>query len=388
MPNDDDDDDDWRPQADDVEDSPASPDGVSTDNGKDSSTLPVLTSIWEDLYVEDHGKGWKCGHCGVTFSQRNATKALCHLAKRSGYHISICKAKHPDPYAERYKLMLDTFVAKKAAKKRATTQIEEGIIAGQTEAEAALQAKRPRKYGDVSAAVSTTSNSTLASASVSSRRQYGVQPTIDVSCGNVHVQVSVKASNEALLDMACADLCHADGLAWNVPSKPRFKRVMNLAKCVDSSWTPPDARRVSGELLDLNYKRTQEKNDDALASQAHIFGISFFGDGATIKRSPYINILGSGVVAPSVVLEIHDCTPHLLGGGIKDAPYIASLFEKHLKRHDPKKEVTELVIFDGAGNVQKGGRILEAKYPRISTIHGSMVYPCFSTILRNSRKLR
>jgi len=166
------DDDVVSPPADgDVEDSAAAAaaaaDGGSPDK-EDESTLPVLTSIWEDDYVEDDNKGWKCGHCGVTFSQRNATKALCHLSKRSGYHISICKAKHPDRYAERYRVMFEKFVAKKVAKKRAATLIEEGIVAGQAEAAAALQAKRPRKYGDFSAAVSTTSNSTLASASVAS----------------------------------------------------------------------------------------------------------------------------------------------------------------------------------------------------------------------------
>ncbi len=58
-------------------------------------------------------------------------------------------------------------------------------------------------------------------------------------------------------------------------------------------------------------------------------------------------------------------------GGKKDAPYIATLFEPHMKRLDPQKKVIDLLYFDGATNVQKAGRILCAKYPRATCLHGS-----------------
>ena len=57
-------------------------------------------------------------------------------------------------------------------------------------------------------------------------------------------------------------------------------------------------------------------------------------------------------------------------GGKKDAPYIASLFESYLDDLDPNRDLTDVIFFDGASNVQKAGRILEAKFPCAHCIHG------------------
>jgi hypothetical protein len=64
-------------------------------------------------------------------------------------------------------------------------------------------------------------------------------------------------------------------------------------------------------------------------------------------------------------------TGHMSAGGKKDAPYIASLFEPHMKRLDPMKNCIDLFYFDGASNVQKAGRIMCAKYPRATCLHGA-----------------
>lgn len=42
----------------------------------------------------------------------------------------------------------------------------------------------------------------------------------------------------------------------------------------------------------------------------------------------------------------------------------------HIERLDPNKTLCDCLYFDGASNVQKGGRIIEAKYPRVSVMHG------------------
>ena len=57
-----------------------------------------------------------------------------------------------------------------------------------------------------------------------------------------------------------------------------------------------------------------------------IFGLCFYGDGATVKRMPLHNILASGAHHTTAVLEIVDCTSHMAAGGKKDARHIASLF--------------------------------------------------------------
>ena len=44
-----------------------------------------------------------------------------------------------------------------------------------------------------------------------------------------------------------------------------------------------------------------------LEIDADVYGISLFGDGATVHGMPLLNILASGVGEPSAVLAIVDC---------------------------------------------------------------------------------
>ena len=104
--------------------------------------------------------------------------------------------------------------------------------------------------------------------------------------------------------------------------------------------------------------------------QAATFGLTFLGDGATIKRMPLCNVLAMCGDNPPVLIAIHDCTGHMASGGKKDAEYIAGLFEEKVAEYDPKKVFTNLFFFDGAGNMQKGGEVLTAKYPRAYCFHG------------------
>ena len=95
-----------------------------------------------------------------------------------------------------------------------------------------------------------------------------------------------------------------------------------------------------------------------------LFGVSMQGDGATIKRLPLINLLASGGNCPSTLLEIVDCTSHMAAGGTKSADYIAGLCRPHIERIGPKH--VDLVLFDGASNVQKAGKLLQIPYPWIT----------------------
>ena len=64
--------------------------------------------------------------------------------------------------------------------------------------------------------------------------------------------------------------------------------------------------------------------------------------------------------------EIVNCSKQMAAaGGKKDAYYLSSLCILHIEELGN----IDLVIFDGASNVQKAGDILASKYPRISCIH-------------------
>jgi Protein of unknown function (DUF 659) len=182
----------------------------------------------------------------------------------------------------------------------------------------------------------------------------------------------VDSQAESKLTMAIADLIHSCGLPFSLASHHKFKVVLSLAKFASKKYTPPGRNKVAGELLDLNYQLYKDKMMENVVKEADVYGVSFFGDGATIKKSPMMNILISSVHQPVGCLRIVDCTGHLQNNGRKDAAYISDLFLPHITEIEEKvPKCTDLVIFDGASNVQKAGSLLEAKFPHVSVIHGA-----------------
>jgi hypothetical protein len=183
---------------------------------------------------------------------------------------------------------------------------------------------------------------------------------------------AVDPQAESQLTMAIADLIHSCGLPFSLASHHKFHRVLTLAKLVTKKYVPPGRNKVAGELLDLNYDLYIKNTTELLMKEADVYGLTFFGDAATVKKTPLINILASSVHLPVGCLRIVDCTGHLQADGRKDAAYIADLFVPHIREMEKTTpKCTDLVIFDGASNVQKAGQLLQAKFPHISILHGA-----------------
>lgn len=356
----------------------------SDEEDEEEVELPPIKAIWDDEYIErcnvDDTPGWKCLWCQDKFKGVNATKALAHVSKAKdlGQNVRMCKSTIAENYKKRYKDMASALANKRSSKKRVRENLDNAVESSQTETTAMHIANKPRKYrkidggarksGTMDAFVRpAASNSSGAASSTSTAVLH--QPTLEAYQNDD--DEGIDKVNEATLSLAIADLIHCEGLAFSLAESARFRRVLKLARCVGSSFRPPNRKAVGGELLDLNHERCLKANDELLLKEADTFGLAYMGDGATIRRSPFLNILGSSVSNPVTELEIVDCHDHLADGGKKDATYIASTFVPHLERHDPDKELTELILFDGAGNVQKGGRIIEAMYPRVTCLHGA-----------------
>ena len=62
-----------------------------------------------------------------------------------------------------------------------------------------------------------------------------------------------------------------------------------------------------------------------LLPESKIFGVTIFGDGATITNVPLINILAAGPNNPFALLEIVDCTGQMAKGGKKDKKYLSGI---------------------------------------------------------------
>ncbi len=126
-------------------------------------------------------------------------------------------------------------------------------------------------------------------------------------------------ANETRLTVAIADMIHSLGLSFSLTDELLFQRVITLAKSVPTSYKTPTRQAVGGSLLQLNYNTRLEKSYASLQTNAEVYGLCLYGDGATVKKMPLINILASGAHLTTAVLEIADCTGHLAEGGTKDA---------------------------------------------------------------------
>ena len=71
-----------------------------------------------------------------------------------------------------------------------------------------------------------------------------------------------------------------------------------------------------------------------------------------------------------VVTAIKDCTGHFSQAGKKDALFSSDVFSNFLLEFNAEANRVDVFYFDGASNVQKAGKLLGVKFPRIVTYHG------------------
>ncbi|KAL3765247.1 hypothetical protein ACHAW5_010866 [Stephanodiscus triporus] len=107
---------------------------------------------------------------------------------------------------------------------------------------------------------------------------------------------------------------------------------------------------LAGEMLDLAYTTQLERDLKQLMIDADIFGIAFFGDGATIHKCPLINLFASALHCPAILINIIDCTARLVqlnlqvkrlyrtfGSGSNHKPY--AFFMQHSKTYNKGRRV-------------------------------------------------
>jgi hypothetical protein len=121
-------------------------------------------------------------------------------------------------------------------------------------------------------------------------------------------QGTLEASSETQLTIAIADFVHSKGLSFLTMEGYHFAWVLKLAKQVSALYIPPRRRDIGTTLLDMNYLKWMERYKIALSKDGNIFwlnfGLSMFGDGATVKKMPLMNMTASGVHKPVAVMDI------------------------------------------------------------------------------------
>ena len=333
----------------------------------------TLDSIQYDdkvqLYIDSEGKQrWRCLWCKKTFFW-NPTKALAHLAKVGKSDIAICKARMDEAHSLTYKGLYESKHKKRDSSSAVKKSLNDSLTDHNNNTATVLDGKRRKTgRGSVSTGISTLSTQATMNTIVS----------LDPPGSNQKQYVQLKVhdgqnvSLDSKLTMAIADMIHSCGLPFSLSSNLKFRKVLHLSRNVPSTYRPPGRNQVSGELLDINYESYMERNKKKLTEDIEIFGLTFYGDGATVRKMPLINILASGGHLHTAVMEIVDATEQVQNSGKKDARYLASLFRPHIDSFEKKfPNCIDYCTFDGAGSVQKAGHILNARYPRIFVTHGA-----------------
>ena len=107
-----------------------------------------------------------------------------------------------------------------------------------------------------------------------------------------------------------------------------------------------------------------------IKKETEIFGLSFLGDGDTISRWPLLNILASAKNIPVYVFKIVGSQVNLYDGNKKDRKFICNQLLNHTKEIDPAKTLSDIVIFNGASNMQLAGIFLKVHYPKLTVMRG------------------
>ena len=345
----------------------------------------VLKSVWDNdkvlRYHDEQGKPrWKCTWCNSTFASHSATKALFHVAKKKGGDVRPCRSRLIDSaYTSAYAALFQSKERKRDANKVTSERTSDTASHHNITVAAMLENSRKKKQRLAKGNTESTTSNSIASYLSPQAVTTPSDLSRNSSCrASVHgMQTTIATSlhhpaTESQLTMAISDLIHSHGLPFSLSSDPKFRKVLLLAKNVPTTFRPPGRNEVAGTLLDLNYDAYMLRIMQLLKQDSNFYGISIFGDGATVKKKALLNILASGVHMPSACLEIVDCSAHLAGGGKKDAIYIANCFLPFIEKFESEvKNTVDLALFDGASNVQKAGEILVAIFPRMSVVHGA-----------------
>ena len=354
-------------------------------------TLASIGSIADCDKVQRTGAGWKCLWCKQSWASWNVSKALSHLAKEKTSGMKTCTAAISRPYHDRYADLYMKYFNNRLKRKNICVAQQEAHLDHISRATSSYQSKiyiyktspmpclssmptlpqpKPLPASIVSMLVYSPSKSTssLSTMTNGTLKTFYQPKLISNATGQLTIQ---EKTNEAEMHIIIANWIHCKGFPFSTASCPMFRTILHMASNLHQSYVPPNRNEIGGKLLDENFATHQATNETSIMKEASIYGITMYGDGATIKKKPLINILAAGVHNSAAILEIKDCSGHMSSGGKKDAAYIASLFKEKIQRFESIcPNVVDLSIFDGASNVQKAGKVLEQYYPRMYTIHG------------------
>jgi hypothetical protein len=92
------------------------------------------------------------------------------------------------------------------------------------------------------------------------------------------------------MDIAIADFIHSNCLPFSFTRCPKFLKVIAEAKNVGTKYLPPNQNQMSGTHLNGLYVSNYDEMMRTILLVSRIFGVTIYGDGATITNTPLINL--------------------------------------------------------------------------------------------------
>ena len=362
--------------------------GVIEDQDEDSSIdgIPLnLKTVWETgklektFHPETGKKAWKCNFCNGMWSEWNHTKAVGHVVG-GGRDIAACKM-----IPHRWRKVFSVFVNTKltARAKRASDVHHFNLSLAEKEAnamtlyntskESMLAARNPRKIAPHSIDVTSTTNNSIVSTLSKPSGEPSAKKMKTYHQQNLVLSMTSKKNPpeaERQLSLMINHFITANALPFHLSECPLLNRMLVLARNTNNSYKPPKKDEMSGALLDANYTAYQTSSLVKLLTNANIFGLGMYGDGATIGKIPMMNILAASAGNPNCIIDIIDCSRHMSEGGKKDAYYICQQMLPKMRMLDPDRNLFDWISFDGASNVQKAGSLIEQYFPRCTVTTG------------------
>lgn len=248
----------------------------------------VLKSVWDFEKIEKRGgpdqasKCWKCGWCGLTLRGWNATKALNHVAKATGNNdVKSCSGSIPKATLAVFQAFRYKKLGAQTTKRQHQNAFADSLSENQQSIAVMLEQMRDR-----------------------------ASHTLEFYTGDGNRSATgggVEASNATKLTSAIAEFVFCKGLSFSSTEGEHFLQILKLSRLVGPLYRPPNRRLLSNDLLQMSYDCRMDKYMTDLAVDADVYGLTLFGDGATVHGMPLMNILASGVREPSAVLAIVDC---------------------------------------------------------------------------------
>lgn len=288
---------------------------------------------WEHVTESLEKDRVQCKYCLHTFATTSGTRVRAHFLGEG--LLAPCEKVHADIKAMMIRLSQS---AKKLAASKSNPRVH--VADDDTDDDAAHIAKLRKRL---------------------------VQPTI------------ISSAQEALLRDAQESLArffYAEGIAFNKAESVHLEEALQKYIFVGKAGLVPNSVRalpsrykLSGPMLDTEYKRAESSRKSIQDRPAITYGYSVSSDAYKDTCSRDIVNLVMTTAAGHSFMSAVDTT-----GESKTGPFIAGFLENEMKKLPGGIESCVVVCTDSASNCKSAGALLEARYPWITWI------PCTSHV--------